>query len=384
MSLLTVNTRYGLGNRLSLYANVVRHPAGTRSSALPISLLSLKDQFPTIQLNAGVVTLYSSGASTFGTWMQGIASDVTLNTLFLVSYSTSSIWSSSLGPGPVTMTAYAGSLPVGFSDDPVKFRYPLGIAVIPNDNGKAVADTENHRIRYEYKANSTRYWGTIGTGVLGFADGLPWEARFRNPTDVAYNNTNGDLFVADSDNCLVRLIRYSVNDGTYRTTTIAGQLNTGGSTDGVGTAAIIVPYAIAYDNVNNLIFVGAMYNRLRRIQFSNNQWNVTTMLNTFGSVQDFGTPITGIVVNSLGNTLYITTSGTNDYGRNVFKVRYSPSSVNMLEVGSIAGSGTAGFVQGTGTGASFILPSGIAIDSNDNLYVADSTYSTNASVRRIT
>lgn len=384
MSLLTVNTRYGLGNRLSLYANVVRHPAGTRSSALPISLLSLKDQFPNIQVDAGVVTLYSSGASTFGTWMQGVASDVTLNTLFLVSYTTNSIWSSSLGTGPVTMNAYAGSLPVGFSDDPVKFRYPLGIAVIPNDNGKAVADTENHRIRYEYRANSTRYWATIGTGVSGFANGLPWEARFRNPRDVAYNNTNGDLFVADTDNCLVRLIRYDFNDGTYRTTTIAGQLNTGGTTDGAGSAATIVPYSIAYDNVNNLIFVGDMYGRLRRIQFSNNQWNVTTMLAPDGGLIYFSTEITGIVVNSLGNALYITTSGVNNYGRYVYKVRYSPSSVITLEAVTIAGNGSEGFVQGTGTGAYFIRPSGIAIDSNDNLYVADSTYSSNASVRRIT
>jgi len=41
-------------------------------------------------------------------------------------------------------------------------------------------------------------------------------------------------------------------------------------------------------------------------------------------------------------------------------------------VSTIAGSGSYGFADGIGTAASFTSPYGIAIDSNGNLYVADS------------
>jgi hypothetical protein len=44
-------------------------------------------------------------------------------------------------------------------------------------------------------------------------------------------------------------------------------------------------------------------------------------------------------------------------------------------VSTFAGtSGLAGFADGTGNGARFAAPSGVAVDSNDNLYVMDSFF----------
>ena len=50
-------------------------------------------------------------------------------------------------------------------------------------------------------------------------------------------------------------------------------------------------------------------------------------------------------------------------------------------VSTLAGSGTEGSGNGTGTAAQFYYPSGVAVDSSDNVFVADSG---NHRIRKIT
>ena len=50
-------------------------------------------------------------------------------------------------------------------------------------------------------------------------------------------------------------------------------------------------------------------------------------------------------------------------------------------VTTLAGSGTAAYKDGSGTSASFNKPVGIAVDSNNNLYVSDAN---NNILRKIT
>ena len=78
----------------------------------------------------------------------------------------------------------------------------------------------------------------------------------------------------------------------------------------------------------------------------------------------------GIVIDSTGN--FFVTEG---FGHTIRKI--TPSGL----VSTFAGTGTAGFTNGTGTAAAFKAPEGIAIDSQNTLYVADTG---NHVIRKIT
>lgn len=79
----------------------------------------------------------------------------------------------------------------------------------------------------------------------------------------------------------------------------------------------------------------------------------------------------GIVLNSAGNG-YIA-----DTGNHV--IRYGDGTNGVIS--TFAGTGSPGSADGTGTGAAFNSPEGLALDSSGNLYVADSG---NSTIRRIT
>jgi prepilin-type N-terminal cleavage/methylation domain-containing protein len=147
-------------------------------------------------------------------------------------------------------------------------------------------------------------------------------------------------------------------------TTLAG--STSGYADGTGTAAqFSLPYGVAVDSAGTLYAADYTNNRIRKITSAG---VVTTLagsgtggfLDSTGAAAQFFSP-RGVAVDSAG-TVYVADS------RNQRIRKITSAGV----VTTLAGSGTAGFLDGNGTSAQFNYPNGLAVDSTGTVYVADS------------
>ncbi|WP_117880144.1 NHL domain-containing protein [Aureibaculum luteum] len=161
----------------------------------------------------------------------------------------------------------AGTGEVGFSGDggqasAAQLANPTGLAL----DGKGnifISDSGNERIR---KINlSTGIISTIaGTGETGFVgeDVDATKAQLANPLGLAINN-NGDLFVVDRGNNMVRKIALS----TGKITTVAGNGESGFSGDGelATDAKLSNPTGLAFNKTGELFVVDRGNNRIRKI-----------------------------------------------------------------------------------------------------------------------
>jgi sugar lactone lactonase YvrE len=233
------------------------------------------------------------------------------------------------------------------------FNYPTGIAVDAAGN-VYVADSYNNLIR---KISPAGVVSTLaGSGTSGSANGVGTAASFYEPYGVAVDAV-GNVYVADLVNNLIREI---TSAGVV--TTFAGN-GTAGKTNGIGTAASIAsPDGIAIDGTGNL-YVADGYNLIRKITSSG---IVSTLAGSGlqGSANGTGTAASfldpaGIAIDATGN-LYV--ADGNELIRKI-----TPAGV----VTTFAGSGVQGNTNGTGTAASFYLPTGVALDAAGNVYVAE-------------
>lgn len=158
---------------------------------------------------------------------------------------------------------------------------------------------------------------------------------------------------------------------TYGTVTTFAGSGVQGSTDGNATSASFnYPFGITIDSQGNMYIADYFYAKIRKVKTG----TVTTFAgHSYGSVDGIGTAASfiepyGLAVDSQNN-VYV----TDHY--NIRKI--TPSGT----VTTFAGNGTKGSLDGIGTAASFSLPYGIVIDTQNNIYVGDSG---NGNIRKIT
>jgi sugar lactone lactonase YvrE len=229
-----------------------------------------------------------------------------------------------------------------------------------------LADSQNHVVR---EISMSGQISTIaGTGIEGYGgDGAAAAAALLDtPTGVAVDST-GNLYIADSHNHRIR----KVSGGTM--TTIAGTGAPGYSGDGGAAAAaqLSLPSAVVVDSNGNIFIADTNNQRIRKI-------TGTTITTIAGNGEELyvgdgaaataavlDSP-TGVAVDSTGN-LYIA-------DRHNHRIRMvTPAGT----ISTVAGSGTASFSGGfSGDGAAattamLAKPSGVSVDSTGGIYIAD-------------
>jgi len=166
------------------------------------------------------------------------------------------------------ISAFAGTGTFGFSGDGgpatgADLAGPQGIAVDFSGN-VFIADRGNHRIR---KVDTSGNISTVaGDGTPGFSGdgGLATIAELKNPDDVAVD-PSGNLFIADTDNFLIRKV-----DTSGIITTVAGNGGVGFSGDGgpATSARLNVVRGVAVDSSGNLFIADTGNQRIRKVDTS--------------------------------------------------------------------------------------------------------------------
>lgn len=217
-------------------------------------------------------------------------------------------------------------------------------------------------------------------GAAGSKDGATSSALFNGPEDVAVDNA-GNLYVADTSNDTIRkLARIGTN---WVVTTIAGRAQSPGPLDGMNLAAQFnSPSAITVDASNNLYVADTGNDTIRKITPVGTSWVTTTIAGTaetpgFTDGTNSGAQFffPSGIAVDTNGNLYVSDTD------NATIRELTPVGTNWV-VSTIAGSvGNFGSADGTGTNAQFFGTSGIALDSAGSLYVADVF---NDTIRKIT
>ena len=324
------------------------------------------------------------------------------------------------------VTTIAGSALAGYADGTgaaARFVEPEGIAIDSSDN-LYVTDSDSIRKITPTGVVST-FSGTPAAG--GYLDGIGAAARFNTPSGIAADRT-GNVYVADMNNESIRAITpdgvvSTLAGAPYSTTPPGPGPPLCQNADGIGAAArFCFSQGVAIDNAGNVYVADTQNSIVRKITPTG---SVSTLGGLAGSASGFSWPA-GVATDSASN-VYVadtinctirkitlagvvnTLAGTaracgsadgigsaarfnfpqgvaTDSASNVYVADTNNFTIRKITaagvVSTLAGAaGIAGSADGMTSSARFNSPSGIAIDSTDNLYIADTTSST---IRKIT
>ncbi|OQP44886.1 hypothetical protein A4H97_08810 [Niastella yeongjuensis] len=206
-----------------------------------------------------------------------------------------------------------------------------------------------------------------GSGTAGLLNGPATDAQFRNPEGVAID-AQGNLIVADRQNHTIRKI-----STTGDVTTIAGDGTAGFADGAAATAKFSSPWKVALDKQGNIFVADRDNFKIRKITpagvVSTLAGSTAGFADGTGGAAKFMQPL-DVVADDQGN-VYV----ADNTSHRIRKVTAAGV------VTTLAGDGTAGYQDGNGTATKFRNPSGLTLDPDGNIIVADRL---NHRIRKIT
>jgi hypothetical protein len=237
---------------------------------------------------------------------------------------------------------------------------------VSNSGGSATSTAASLTVN---KVGVTTFAGWPGSS--GSADGTGRAARFANPGGVRVDGS-GNVYVSDASNYTIRKVTPA---GVV--TTVAGTPDHSGSADGPATTAQFAGVGgVALDSSGNLYVADTGNYTIRKITPGGIVSTLVGVAGQRGEVNGTGSAARlfdpqNLAVDRAGN-IYVA-DGMGDVIRMI-----TPGGVATIFAGT---PGTSGSADGTGSAASFNDPTGINVDLEGNVYVAD--YG-NDTVRKIT
>ena len=276
------------------------------------------------------------------------------------------------GPGGYYSGGYSGD---GGPATSARLNLPGEIALDTNGN-LFIADSQNGRVR-RVDASTGIITTVAGNGGFTFSGdgGLATAASLNHPAGVALD-TNGNLFIADAYNCRVR----RVDASTGIITTFAGSGQSGVSGDGgLATSVDISPVGVAIESSGNLLIADADSKRVRRVNLSTNIVATVAGNGEFCFYGDGGPALAaslcapqGLTADPSGNLLA--------YDSNNGRIRRINAETGQITTVAGGGNPADGLGDNAPATQATFSGSGLAADARGNMFITDWS---NFRVRRV-
>ncbi|MDA9213144.1 Ig-like domain-containing protein [Flavobacteriaceae bacterium] len=352
---VTVNLASAEGGTLSDTDNSTSF--NINDSDLPVVTLSIENDVTEISENGGTVNILASLSNEK-------LNSVSIPFAFASSGEKIAIFDKDYESTDINkVSEFFGDGNTGFvdGDDLKSSRFSGHVGNLSKDSAGNIyfADTDNRVIRKIDASGNLTTWAGNGNCCDDQSDRFRTDTDLRRPRSIAFDSS-GNAYITESGANRIAKIDTSGN-----LTRWSGDFNYGRNNGEVSQATYQDPMDLLFDSQGNL-FVLEQHS-IRKIEFSGDQASISDFVGNgnwgdndgtgadaqFGDVQSF-------TIDSNDNIYFA------DRAHQRIK-KVTPEGV----VTTIAGNGNWDFADGYGNGARFRQPSGISIDSDDNLYVAD-------------
>lgn len=267
------------------------------------------------------------------------------------------------------ITTIAGTGVQGYNGDSIsattaQIYRPVGI-ICDHSGNLYFADAYNNRVRKIDTAGIiTTVAGNGGSAYNGDSI-MATSAAVYDPHYMTFDR-NGNLYITDLGNHRIRKVNTSGIITTIAGTGVAGYTGDNGPAD---IAEINDPSGIALDDTGNIYFADYLENVVRKIDTAG---IITTFAGggTIGHIGDGGPADSAVLGAPAGLT--IDTNG-NIYIAEIDGERIRKVTMASGIITTVAGDGTFGFSgdDGAATNAELSNPTGVVVDNNGNMYIAD-------------
>lgn len=335
----------------------------------PVSSPSIINSLGSLTVSAGnsmSMTVGVSGTAPFTyQWKKGGAN---ISGATLATYTISSVTLSDAGSYSVVVSNSVGSATSNTAVLTVSPTASLSITTHPTALAVTTGGSASFMVAVSGSPPYTYQWKKNSTDISGATQATYTIASVASIDAGSYSVTVSNSSGSATSRAATLTTSIAVT-AQYYFTTIAGTATLTGVANGTGGAARLnAPISLAVDNSGNVFVADTGNSTIRKITSGG---VVTTFAGTAGSVGSvdgtgsaarFQNPY-GIAVDSAGN-IYVSDTG------NATIRKITSGGVVTTLAGLV---GNAGSTDGTGSAARFWGPSGLAVDSSGNIYVADSS-----------